>query len=718
MYGIAFAVVAVVAWFAITGIGLPQWVFPAALVVMALGLPATLLLTPQRALRGGVAAIGALTAVTAVYMVLRALGIGPAGSLFAQGVLKERDAVVITDFRAVKADSSLAAMLGEAVRTALTESSALSVVSSADVHDALVLMRRAPSLPLDLHTATDVAMRTNAKAIVDGDVSGVSGGYLVSLRLVSADSGRELAAFHATANGPKDLIETADVLARRLRSKAGESLRHVNRSPELVWLTSGSIDALRAYTLGMHAVNHDSTEVALNHFKEAVRYDSTFAMAWTSLAYQANAARLFALGDSATSRAYALRDKLTEYERLWVTAVYFGAPNDRDPAQSEAAWRALVERGDSMPALANLATLYLNQRDYARAEPLFRASRLRNQPIGAMSFVATLFNLGKSHEAESVFAVVHAARPKFPLIPQWATEFAYQRGDFATVARIADSARLSAAPAQQIWGALRLADLSLVRGHVGDYERYTRMARAMDLARGSPVPWLADSVLFAYRDVWMSATPARGAARLDAALARQPLDSSIDAYTHVLAAMIYAAAGRPDRARQLLAHYDALAASDTVQRRLDDPVRHLALGEIALSEKRWRDAVAEFRRSDTTVVGLPNGVCRTCVYGQLGRAFDRAGISDSVIVFYERYLNTPYFMRGDETKTGEGQGDPYWLAMVHRRLGELYEQKGDRAKAAASYARLVDLWSTADPEFQPQVAAARAALARLKVEGR
>ena len=223
VYGIAFAVVALIARLAITGIGLPEWVFPAALVVMALGLPATLLLTPTRAMRGGLAAIGGLVAVTAGYMVLRVLGIGPAGSLFAQGVLKDRDAVVITDFRAVKADSSLAAMLGEAVRTALAESNALSVVSASDVHDALVLMRREPSLPLDVPAASDVALRTGAKAVVDGDVSGVAGGYLVSLRLVTADSGKELATFHAAADGPKQLIETAD------SSRAGCARKPANR---------------------------------------------------------------------------------------------------------------------------------------------------------------------------------------------------------------------------------------------------------------------------------------------------------------------------------------------------------------------------------------------------------------------------------------------------------------------------------------------------------
>jgi hypothetical protein len=53
-----------------------------------------------------------------------------------------------------------------------------------------------------------------------------------------------------------------------------------------------------------------------------------------------------------------------------------------------------------------------------------------------------------------------------------------------------------------------------------------------------------------------------------------------------------------------------------------------------------------------------------------------------------------------------------------RRLGQLYEARGDRVRAADQYARFVALWNEADPEFQPLVSAARARLAQLKVEGR
>ncbi|MEP6745609.1 MAG: hypothetical protein ABJB33_08945 [Gemmatimonadota bacterium] len=57
--------------------------------------------------------------------------------------------------------------------------------------------------------------------------------------------------------------------------------------------------------------------------------------------------------------------------------------------------------------------------------------------------------------------------------------------------------------------------------------------------------------------------------------------------------------------------------------------------------------------------------------------------------------------------------DAFWYAPGLRRLGEMYETKGDRAKAREYYLRFVDLWRNADPVFQPQVTEAKRRLAAL-----
>ncbi len=60
--------------------------------------------------------------------------------------------------------------------------------------------------------------------------------------------------------------------------------------------------------------------------------------------------------------------------------------------------------------------------------------------------------------------------------------------------------------------------------------------------------------------------------------------------------------------------------------------------------------------------------------------------------------------------------DKLYLAPSHLRRAQIYERLGERESAARHYARFIELWEGADPELQPQVAAARRALDALSAE--
>jgi len=57
--------------------------------------------------------------------------------------------------------------------------------------------------------------------------------------------------------------------------------------------------------------------------------------------------------------------------------------------------------------------------------------------------------------------------------------------------------------------------------------------------------------------------------------------------------------------------------------------------------------------------------------------------------------------------------DPIFRANTHRRLAELYEAKGDTAKAVEQYRAFIELWKNADPDLQPRVTEAKRRLAQL-----
>jgi hypothetical protein len=94
---------------------------------------------------------------------------------------------------------------------------------------------------------------------------------------------------------------------------------------------------------------------------------------------------------------------------------------------------------------------------------------------------------------------------------------------------------------------------------------------------------------------------------------------------------------------------------------------------------------------------------------EIAATLDRMGQADSALAGYERFVTQPSILSAIQVEHFE-------LAPAYKRLGELYEARRDRRKAADYYGRFVDLYQHADPELQPGVREVRERLARLAQE--
>ncbi|HTS87742.1 MAG TPA: hypothetical protein VMG41_04555, partial [Gemmatimonadales bacterium] len=196
--------------------------------------------------------------------------------------------------------------------------------------------------------------------------------------------------------------------------------------------------------------------------------------------------------------------------------------------------------------------------------------------------------------------------------------------------------------------------------------------------------------------------PALASATLDSALKRHPLASiPPEDRPYAMLAIAYALAGQPAFAKQLLVDYDA-NVSEVIRKGSSD--RDWANGYLALGENRAQEAIQAFR------LARDHSACTNCGYLELAQAYDLAKQPDSALAAYARVVDTPH--------DANSLDDRSWNdARAYRRLGELYDDKGDRQKALDYYGRFVDLWKDADLALQPQVKVVKERMAKLSGEG-
>jgi len=717
-YVIAVLIVAAVTRFAMVRIGLPDWVMPSAIALLALGFPIVVAashlrrLSWRRSVAFGVAGLGLFVLGVAGFMRMRDSGIGPFGSLLGAGKLNQRDRILIADFASTGADTTLGGVVSEAVRADLGQSPIVSVVTPQTVTAALQRMQVPENTRVDTAVARQVARREGVKAIVGGEVHAIAGGgFVLTMRLVSADSGQELASVQASANSAKELIPTIGGLTRRLRTKMGESLKHLQASPELAQVTTSSLPALEAYSEGQYQVNvKGDAPSAIRLFRKAVTLDTSFAMAYRALAValsnrnQDREERVRAM-----EKAYAHADRLPEVERFLTIGTYYTQGPKPDDAKAIAAYDTLLAlRPNNYAALNNIALLYAKRRDFAKAEDFVRRS-IAASPSSLTAYrnlVVYQSELGHLAGVESTYAAELKESGNLPRVATERAAFLFARAHYDSAAALVDSvARANPTQGDLTQTALGMkAAIAITHGQLNEGVKLANQSAAMSASSGSPLARLAVAVNTAVIDGFIRESKEKALADIAAGLAQNPLSSiqQLDR-PYVGLAQVYAIAGRPDRAREMLADYeqdtqgiapDVLAAT-----------RHQLLSAIAMAEGRYMDAAREARAGDF-------GSCTICMLPTLGIAYDAGQQPDSAIAVFTRYIESPALLN----RVGSSQ---FFLAGSYKRLGELWEAKGNREKAAHYYALFIDLWKNADADLQPKVAEVRRRLARLgDIEGK
>jgi tetratricopeptide (TPR) repeat protein len=661
-------------------------------------LTAARMFTWRNTVAAGLGSFALLAVITAVYMVLRTAGIGPAATLVAQGTLADQERLILADFASPPALADLATTITEGMRLDLAQSPTVRIHSPRAVGAALARMEMEPDAVLSLDLAREVAVREDVRGVVAGEISQVGSGFVLRAEVVNADDGSVMISQRANARNEGQIVEAVDELSKKIRERIGEPLASIGRSERLERVTTADLEALRLYSSAIRAIDvegaDDRGQLLL---EEALARDSTFAMAWRKLGVVLNnrgeeRGRVY----QALEQAFNYRDRLTARERDLATAAYYAnATGETDLAIQ--AYQSLLEREPNEgTALNNLGVLMLELRDEAAAIPLLMRA-LEVDSTAAIPFMNMIWAYG--NQGDFTAATEHIEMYPWLIGDPTAREHEAQLwasvGEYDQAQRFLEELRVDqvASPYWRTQTSEELATIAAVQGRLEEAERHFRDAMATNVERGLRRAAIVEATALARMLLHVTGDTPGALTTVDFALMSHPLEE-LDPLDrpYLDLAEVYAAAGRVERAQDLVDQFVALVPAEfhsaDQRTRLDRVV-----GAIALASGDAQTAIEHTLSSDAFV-------CKVCALPQLARAYEAAGQRDSAIAAYSRYVETPYIFR---TRDSDG----WHLGPVLERLAELYEAEGSDEQAVEKYMRLARLWEDADDRLQSRVANAR-----------
>ena len=283
--------------------------------------------------------------------------------------LTDKDTVVLADFANSTTDAVFDGTLRQGLAAQLEQSPFLSLVSDERIAQTLTLMNQPKQARLTPELARDVCQRTASAATIEGSISNLGSEYVLGLKAVNCRTGDLLSEEQVTANGKELVLEALGSASTKLRARLGESLASVQKydaSPDSV--TTSSLEALQAYTLGNRTTDvANDYAAAIPLYQRAISLDPNFAMAYLRLGQAYQPLSELARCAENTRKAYELRGRASESERLAISSFYemVVTGNLEAARTSYQAWAQSYPRDDEPPT--NLWTIYALTGNYEKA---------------------------------------------------------------------------------------------------------------------------------------------------------------------------------------------------------------------------------------------------------------------------------------------------------------------------------------------------------------
>ncbi len=319
--------------------------------------------------------------------------------------LTQKDTVILSAVVNRTGDTMFDDTLGEALALQLRQSPFLNVVPEQQVQATLRLMGREPMTAITAEVGREVCQRAGAKALLGGTIAMLGSSYVLTLNAQDCVEGKILAEEQAQAPSKESVLTAMGTAVTAFREKLGESLASIQRyDAKIEEATTPSLEALKAYSQGLRTRRTTGDFDSVPFFRRAIDLDSEFALAYARLGtVYANLGQADE-SKKMTTRAYQLRDKVSEVERFYIEARYFTTAQPDIPKALDTYKVWLATFPNDYTALTNSALLHKQQGERAEAiRKLELATKVApDQPLGWTNLGQIYFEGGQYADARRV----------------------------------------------------------------------------------------------------------------------------------------------------------------------------------------------------------------------------------------------------------------------------------------------------------------------------
>ena len=609
--------------------------------------------------------------------------------------LTEKDTVVLADFANSTGDPVFDDTLKQGLSVQLEQSPFLYLLSDEKMNQTLKLMGRPSSERLTPEVTREICLRTGSTAMLAGSIARLGSQYVIGLKAVNCNTGDVLAEMQEQAAGKDAVLRALDSAVVSLRGKLGESLSSVQKyAASVEEATTPSLEALKAYSLGLKTLYAKGGTAALPFFQQAVELDPNFAMSygWMSPIYR----DLTEVGRSAecARKAYELRRKVSERERFYIEGNYYlNATGELEKAaHTYELWQQTYKREDA--PYRKLGMISASLGNWAKALEEFRGA-LRLEPNNLYNYVnlgGAYMALNRLDEAEAVYKQAEGRELESEFQLQNRYVLAFLAGDTAQMARMASAAMGKPGPED-----LLLATQADTEGWFGKLKDARELTgRAVESARrkGAKEAGAAYQAAAALREV------ESGNLKQARADARAALNLAPNRDVRAIAALAIARAGDTAGAEKLAAELDQTLPLDTLVQWYWLPTIRAA---VALERQDPNRAIELLNAaSSIELAQATNITIYLCPAYLRGEAYLKLHNGDRAAAEFQRLID----------HRGLVANFP-WGALARLGLGRAYALQGDTPKARAAYQDFLELWKDADPDI-PILRAARSEYAKLQ----